>query len=109
MTPPMRSAPSLIVSMKALRSIESIIAFLMRLSSNGGTRLFTRSWVWMLNWLSSQIACGARALMSAARRTEMSCEKVRSNSPTEKASTRVARLATMVHSMASRNGRPFFQ
>ena len=95
--------------MKALRSIASAIALRICGLSNGGAAVFTIRLVLTLLGRSSQIALGACLAMSFISGTVMSLSNVMSNSPATNPSMRVDRLSMMRISMASRNGRPFFQ
>ena len=77
--------------------------------SNGGLTRLTIRLDCVPVVIISQIAFGARALMSPIRDTLISAGKVMSNSPVANASIRVARLSMIRNVISSRNGRSFFQ
>ena len=102
MTPPILALPSAMMSLKALRSSASASAERIFGSLNGATSRLTIRLIELLVGCSSQIAFGSCDWTSFISATVRSSEKVMSNSPATKASTRVERLEMTRQSMASR-------
>ena len=101
MTPPTLPLPSVMMSMKALRSRLSAIARRSSGSSNGGlSRLMIRLRLTLVG-LSSQIACGAWRAKSLVSGTDKP-PKVMSNFPLTNANTAVETFLIIVYSTPSR-------
>ena len=88
--------------LNGLRSSASDIALRISGLSNGGLTRLTIRLTCVPDVMISQIAFGARALMSFTRGTVTSDGKVMSKSPVENASMRVARLSMTRNVISSR-------
>ena len=88
--------------LNGLRSSASDMALRISGLSNGGLTRLTIRLISVPVVVISQIAFGARSLMSFSRGTLTSEGKVMSNSPVEKASIRVARLSITLKVISSR-------
>src|SRR5205823_7300461 len=100
---------SLMISMKALRSSDSAMAWRNSALSKGGLSRLTSICRGMFQGTVSQTAWGALPLSSFINGSDrIPCAK-RSKLPLAKANIAVEGLATKVYSMPSRYGHPFFQ
>src|SRR3954451_18444606 len=93
---PIVALPSLSMSMKALRSIASIIALRISALSKGGLLLLTSRLVLVLVGTSWQADCGAWLAISFINWTVTSVGKVTSNLPAMKLRTAVERFGMIV-------------
>src|SRR5262245_54407810 len=97
------------MSLNAVRSIESTMALRICGLSKGGLSRLTSRLACVLVGNISHCAHGAWLLMSFRIGTVISPVKVRSTLRAMKAGVDVGRLEMIVYSMPSRYGRPFFQ
>src|SRR5262252_4890460 len=97
------------MSTNDLRSIDSTSARRRSALSNGGASRFTIRLVLLFIDVTWQATVGIWTLRSFRIGIVTSQGKVMSNLPEAKLSIAVARLGTMVNSMPSRYGLPFFQ
>ena len=109
MAPPMRALPSIRMVLNGFLSSASDIALRISGLSNGGLTRLTIRLISVPVVVISQIAFGARSLMSFSRGMLTSEGKVMSKSPVENARMRVARLSMVRTVISSRYGRSFLK